>query len=532
MNEATMILKMFDEGKITLEEAEALLEVLGTDTTTTVNESFPTAARPVSEWKAPASEKRREPSDDDDYTDSDEIDELVDHIEETFDQMEDKINEIDDELDDELDSLQDEWEELEDTDGVDSTRKEELRAKMETARQRAEARREELRKERKRIREQEKEYKRQVRYHHGISEEIEAGMRELSRGLDEVRRNFEREAIPELRGAIRQLSEELNEGMSGLRHGLNEGAREIRRTFGSNSFRNLFNGIFNSFNWSDTGIHIDEEIRGSFELTAGPVEIDLRTHNGKIEVYGTNEDEYRLELHYSIPAESEEEARRLKEEMITITQETNVLRVKTLEYRRGGVYLRFFLPKATEGNIKLQTSNGKIIAEELRSKGRLQIDTSNGGILLKSIRVKELKAETSNGRVELCDVASDRMDVETSNGGILVEGICENVNCRTSNGTISAYPYVMNKGKLKLSTSNGRIKVVLKNLDMGVDMEASTTMGSITLDIPQLEYERRYEKHNRSDFKAHTKGYAEMEKQLRIEATTSMGSIYIGQNNE
>lgn len=551
MNEAKMILKMLDEGKITLEEAEALLEALGTDDP--VSAGSAEGRLRVGET-VPSSEKRTylhhedgdeydkydddddEDDDDDDDDEEEEIEELVDQIEEEIDHMEDQIDHLEDQLVDELDALRDEWDELEDVGGVDDNRREELRKKMDDAREQVESRRDQLREERKRIREQAREYKRQVRTHQGINEEIHAGMRELSRGLDEVRQNFQREGLPELRAAMRQLSEELNEGLSEgmneLRHGLNEGAKEVRRAFGGSGFRNLLNGIFSSISWSGNGISLEDEITGQFDPAAGPVEIDIRTSNGRIEVFGTDEAGYRLQLHYTIPADSEEEAQQLKGEMVSITQEANRLKVRTLEFRRGSVAATLYLPKSTEGNIKLHTSNGRITIEELRSKGCLQLETSNGRITLTGVRVKDLRANTSNGRVELRDVASDVMDVDTSNGSIFVEGICENVVCRTSNGAISAYPYVMDRGSLKLSTSNGRIKVVLKNMDMGLDVETTTTMGSITLDVPDLEYERKLEKHHRHDYKAHTKGFAEMEKQLRIQAVTSMGSIYVGQGNE
>lgn len=531
MNEAKMILKMFDEGKITLEEAEALLEALGTSTIANVAESIRIEGHPVEGQTVSTSEKSRE-TDADEEDDEEEVEELVDQIEEEVDQLEDEIDNIEDELNDELDALQDEWDELEDAEGVNNTKGEELRMKMDEARARVESRREQLREEKKRIREQAREFKRQVRSRHGISEEIEEGMRELSRGLDEVRESFKKEGFSELRAAMRQLSEELNDGMSGLRNGLNEGAREIRRTFGGGTFRNLLNGIFSSISWSGDGIPLDEEITGSFDPAAGPVEIDLRTHNGRIEIQGTNEEGYRLHLHYTIPADSVEEAEQLKSEMVSITQESNLLRVRSLEHRRGSVAAQLFLPKSTEGNITLNSSNGRISVEELRNQGRLLLKTSNGRITLNGVRGKELQADTSNGRVELRDVAADMMDVETSNGSIFVEGICENITCRTSNGAISAYPYVMDQGNLKLTTSNGRIKVVLKNLDMGVDIESSTTMGSITLDVPNLEFERRYEKHQRHDYKAHTAGYEGMAKQLRIQANTSMGSVYIGRTDE
>lgn len=521
MNEAKMILKMFEEGKITLEEAEALLEALGTNSNAAalmVAEETKRTARRIARDHA-------EDAEDEDHA----VDEMIDKLEEEIDQMDEELENLDDEMDDEMDELDSRFDDLEDMESIDDAKRAEIKSRMEALRQKMNERRQRIKEERRLLREKAREYKRKYRVHHGsISEEIHAGLNDLHESLEEFHRNFEKDTLPEIRAAMSEIGGELNHGMSEMRRGIRHGAKEVRRAFHGMGFRDLLSSIFSSIG-SWPGIIVEEDLTGSFDLSAGPVEVDFKTSNGSIQVVGTDEPDYKLHIKYRVPTDDEAEAQRLKNEMAEITQDSRLLRVRALEKGPGQVSLQLFVPRGLEANFTLQSSNGAVQVSELQNSGMMKVHSSNGAVSVTNIFAKDISARSSNGRVEVKNVKADMVDVHTSNGAIYIEGECSNIVSRTSNGTISAYPQITTNGSLKAHTSNGRIKVVLRDPDLGVDFDASTTCGSISLGLPELEYTKKIDKNLRKEYIAHTVDCNLKPKKLQIQATTSNGSIYIGQ---
>lgn len=530
MNERMMILKMLDEGKITLEEADALLEAL--ESSVDPKDAFKAQPKEL-ESKGPAS--IRIPFN----ANSEDIEELVDRVEDEFDRMSDELDEMEDVLDEQIDELDDQLEEIDDLEGLDQTKRTEIEQKIEEARHQVEERRIKINEQRARLKEQEKEYIHKCQAESGISAELRHGLDELARGLREMRYSLEHEGVNEFRRAMRQASSELNSGMRELRDGLNEGARELRnglqegmremrKAFKGKDLKNILGGIFGSFSFHWPGFTFEDEITGKFDLDKDSF-IDIKTSNGKIEVVGTEREDYQLILKYEIAAENEEEAKRIKSNMCQVTMEPNLLRVEPQEFRHGSVSVKLLVPVNLRGDFKLKSSNGMIGVYNLKNDRTVEMSSSNGRLEVENVRVVKVIGRTSNGRIEVKDVASEHLDLHSSNGSIFIDGICEEVVGRTSNGTITVYPRVTNSGNLKLGTSNGRVKVVVADPGVGVDIEAGTTMGSITLAFPELVYTRQVQQHARKDYQAHSADYDSAQKKLRIAATTSMGSIYIGQ---
>lgn len=521
MNEAKMILKMFEEGKITMEEAEALLEALGMSAGATS-----TVFNMDQEEHAKSRERQVHPQTEDEFN------EFVEAIEDQFEELDDQLGELDDVADDELDELTDHLDDLDDMENISDEKKEEIRSRAEAVRQKIEERRQKIKENRQEIRKKRKEYNKYYRTHNGIGDEIRSGIDELAQGVQDFRKKFEAEGMTEVRSTLREISDEINKGMNELHKGLKQGVKDVKKAFQGNNFWDMLNGIVGSVSFGWPGIAIEDEISGMFDSSCERVEIEVKTSNGRIEVEGTDDPGYTLHLLYQVHADNEEEARKVKDDMVTITQEPGVLRVRSKEGRLGSVAVKLYIPKKLEANIKLLTSNGRIVIQNLQNKSLLELGSSNGRLDLANLRVKELHGRTSNGRIEIKNAASEVLDVVTSNGAIYIEGICEQVHAQTSNGTISVYPHIMSKGTLDLGTSNGRIKVVVADRNLGLDIDATSTMGSINLDIPGLEYQRKIEKHSRHEYKAHTHDLQTREKQLQIQASTSLGSIYMGYMNE
>ena len=103
-----------------------------------------------------------------------------------------------------------------------------------------------------------------------------------------------------------------------------------------------------------------------------------------------------------------------------------------------------------KGALKAITSNGKISLSDVIALESINLHTSNGEIELLSITTNDLKAETSNGAINVDIIGSYddyRIELDTSNGSTYIDGDEKNdsvynpsldnvIELDTSNGTI------------------------------------------------------------------------------------------------
>ncbi|MGN0470582.1 MAG: DUF4097 family beta strand repeat-containing protein [Acutalibacteraceae bacterium] len=155
-------------------------------------------------------------------------------------------------------------------------------------------------------------------------------------------------------------------------------------------------------------------------------------------------------------------------------------------YKKHGLKTVIELPENSTGiNIKIDTSNGKITAENIyvnkaefyTSNGKIQFsnivsdtfvgNTVNGSVTADKITADNISLGTSNGSIDISNISSDNIILQTSNGSILgnITGDPDNYNISssTSNGNDSLAIYnnknkTSNK-KIEAYTSNGNILV-------------------------------------------------------------------------
>lgn len=534
MSERVMILKMLDEGKITLEEADALLEALGhgevklEDLEADGEFIKVPPLKPSKVKNIPITPESQEES-----MNPEELEELweekLDQIDEEFDQLEDEVEEMIDEVEDQLDELEDRIEELED-EVID----EEIRSlkinEIEKTKNMLEKRHNHLNERKVKLKEQRKEFEKSYKKEWSITFDIDKGIAELKRAFNEVKKNFKGEGMEDLKAGMKEFTEQLSEGMKGLKEGLEEGTKEVRKAFEGKDLKKMFGNLFRNIGFGfGPGITLEEEITGTFDPNQGPITIDLYSSNGRIEVIGTDDSDYKLHLKYNVHAGSEEEAHELKDQMTTITQSPTLLKFETHRGHFGGVSLKLFIPKRLEAEMKLRSSNGRIEIHGLQTNSPLSMKSSNGRLVVTDLRAGKIEANTSNGRIEFKDFAAEDLNVRTSNGSIFLEGLCDQIVGRTSNGSVTVHPYVSGKGNLDLNTSNGKIKVLLLDPNLAVDLDAKTSMGSVNFNIPNLVIQKEVNKPGRKEYQAQSDNYIGSEKRIQIQAHTSMGSIYIGQ---
>lgn len=114
------------------------------------------------------------------------------------------------------------------------------------------------------------------------------------------------------------------------------------------------------------------------------------------------------------------------------------------------------VPKAKLKDLQIETSNGKVSAENL-TLDNLDLETSNSKMTINDVDASNVDAETSNGKVELSHLKFDDGSFETSNSKMdLLDLSFSEGEFQTSNGKINLMNLKPAKS-LSLETSNSEI---------------------------------------------------------------------------
>lgn len=263
-------------------------------------------------------------------------------------------------------------------------------------------------------------------------------------------------------------------------------------------------GIFGLFG---SGYQFEEDLAGEFVAT-GPVRIDFGSSNGRIEVKPWDQPGYRLHLTKSVRAADRAAAEEAARDMVEHINDANGLVVRVRDGNRAwsGLVIEALIPRDRVGDLNLHTSNGRIEVS---------------GVTCQTCRL-----HSSNGRIVADGIAAREAALRTSNGSITASGLRGPVDASTSNGSITI-ALTEASGDVKLHTSNGSIRCQLPAAGGSFDIEARTSMGSITADVANLEIVEQ-SKHTGSKFlRAHTRGFDTAAQRAGVRATTSNGSVTI-----
>jgi len=143
-------------------------------------------------------------------------------------------------------------------------------------------------------------------------------------------------------------------------------------------------------------------------------------------------------------------------------------------------------------NLNIITTNGKCELNDI-SANNIESNTSNGKICICDCQSKTLDAVTSNGKISVSGTAAAFAELNTSNGKIEIENCkFDKLDSKTSNGSIvleGINKMAASEANYSLRTSNGKIVIELENSEvLGCMIDASTSVGSINVDLPQLNY--------------------------------------------
>lgn len=161
---------------------------------------------------------------------------------------------------------------------------------------------------------------------------------------------------------------------------------------------------------------------------------------------------------------------------------------------------------AIRGALRLTTSGGNIEIEDVA--GNAQVRTSGGDVRAQTV-TGDLKAETSGGNVRIENVTGEVVarsssgdvvasgikgpaDLQTSGGGVEAGGVDGSIRAVTSGGDVRVDLVGANRG-IMASTNGGTI-VIRVPRNVTADIDASTSGGSVSSELPITATEIRERK--------------------------------------
>lgn len=123
-------------------------------------------------------------------------------------------------------------------------------------------------------------------------------------------------------------------------------------------------------------------------------------------------------------------------------------------------------------DINIKTVNGKVEIEDFdvmteEYQGSIKVETSNGKIILENVDAKDITLNTLNGKVDIDEVNANKLDISSSNGKIFVDNsYASSLKIATSNGKVYATNVVADIANFK--TSNGDVEGIMTVRDLTV----------------------------------------------------------------
>jgi len=232
--------------------------------------------------------------------------------------------------------------------------------------------------------------------------------------------------------------------------------------------------------------------------------------NGNVGVSTWDKAEYNIDLSVKAYGNTESEAsENLKKVEASIDERTLqgrlelilTISVPRLTWNRVNVNIVVTLPADATISLDVETTNGGVSVKDLTG-GTLVLKTTNGAIVFDGVDATTIQASTTNGAIEGSVQATD-------------------LTAGTTNGRISVSLPCTRSGSYGLRTTNGNVDVTVeKTVEVGFDLDMSTSVGSVNLSISGLTYETNTTRHKI----ARTEGYDNKPVRISIEASTTNGS--------
>lgn len=211
---------------------------------------------------------------------------------------------------------------------------------------------------------------------------------------------------------------------------------------------------------------VTKEFTGELLKGETPLDVTLTTRNGSLTVEPWENDGYKIVARRKVVAANEDEVEQILADAVAVSVSSGRMEVIAKETPQvRSISLHAYLPANLVYNLRLQTANGAIRANELQ--------------------LEEAYWQTTNGNIRSLEIMSKTLAASTTNGSIAVEkSAVNNLRLGTTNGSIRVAPVAGKSEETKVyqvSTCNGSISVDLgaNFTDAGVEFHAKTKWGQI-----------------------------------------------------
>ncbi|WP_282939842.1 DUF4097 family beta strand repeat-containing protein [Paenibacillus sp. RC67] len=241
-------------------------------------------------------------------------------------------------------------------------------------------------------------------------------------------------------------------------------------------------------------------------LGNGVDKVIVKNPSGNVIMKQGSSDQLQIQSTVYVAIDDEQEASRIASQsrldqnvqgnVLTIISEGAEYGSGFWQHRKARTDLVISLPQQVKLDVDMETSNGKIAADQLTFKRELKLRTTNGDIQVSSIQAEKIELRSTNARIGasqtkgsmeldttngMLDVKDHQGDVKltSTNGSLDLNQVNGSVAAKTTNGNIQIADV---PSGLKASTTNGSVKVTSRIVNGDWDIE--TTHGNIKLAIP------------------------------------------------
>lgn len=274
-------------------------------------------------------------------------------------------------------------------------------------------------------------------------------------------------------------------------------------------------------------------IRKTFQVGPGG-KLTIRADRGSIDVHTGATDAVEIEVTREPGRGAASDI--LEKHQVTFAQEGNDVNVKAEMpggsrgwFRNNNLRVHYDVTVPAKYNVNLRSSGGHISVKDLQGEARAE--TSGGSLKFGQIKghvfgrtsggsievngsTRDVDIETSGGSIHVGDAGGNvvartsggsikigdtkgAVTAETSGGGIEVNSAAGPINAHTSGGPIRAAITQQPTGSCTFETSGGGIEVKVAS-NVAMDIEASTSGGSVSSDFPVPAQGERKKNHLRS----------------------------------
>ncbi len=340
----------------------------------------------------------------------------------------------------------------------------------------------------------------------GIGEEIRRGLeeigRDLGRDLDEAMDDVQ-EAVSDLKEALGDVVEDWQEELADEQEELQEQLEEAEEMASENPFLITFGPDFPFGGEAprDAEQVVAPDIKPEFEggefiyrkwAGLNKVEhLDIDWPTGQVNVHPWDGDSIEI-------IESSKKALNQSQQCLMFVQDGEKLTIKEYPQKNsaGGIFgkgwnnlarpskrLELLIPRSQCGQIeklKIQCMSGTVQVSELSGED-FKVSAVSGTVTLSSLSVESLDAGTVSGTLVLGGCSAEKLNAHSVSGTNMCKGFsAERAELSTVSGTLNAHG---NAEKFKVSTVSGSVSLMVDQCPEKAHM--SSVSGSLKLRLPE-----------------------------------------------